>query len=457
MFGYLRLRHAWLIVLFPLSLMATGCGSHAAGAASEEQQQPATIEIGTVNPIRKDLTREIDQPGALRPIEETRIFTKIAGFAKEPKVDRGDRVKKGDMMVELYLPEVVQDLRVKAAKVQQAKADLTQAKEAAQAAKAAQEAARSEIEAKKASIRSADAQVMRWQAEDVRSRNLLNKGVYDQQTADEVVNQLRASEASRDEAKANLVSAQSKLDQAVAQYHKAQADIEVAAAMVSVAEATHDQWREWLSYAQVKAPFDGFVDTLNFHTGDFLQPSNSQPLFVVVRTDIMRCTIEVPELDAGLIKEHDKAVVRLQAMPGIEIPAEVTRFSNSFDNRARTLCVECYLKNADGALRPGMYANVKIMAKLRNAWILPPEAIMSDILADGDRSYCYVVEEGKAHKVFIEVGTRGDEGVQVLSKQKAGGKREEFTGNEAVVITNPKALQDGQVVKVQAPSTHGPK
>src|SRR5208282_5258593 len=105
--------------------------------------------------------------GFLRPYEQTPIYTKIAGFAKEPKFDIGDRVKKGELLVELYVPEVVQDLRVKAAKVDQAKADLQQAKEAALAAKAGREAARADIEAKLAAIRSVDAQVQRWRAEEV--------------------------------------------------------------------------------------------------------------------------------------------------------------------------------------------------------------------------------------------------------------------------------------------------
>jgi hypothetical protein len=56
--------------------------------------------------------------------------------------------------------------------------------------------------------------------------------------------------------------------------------------------------------------------------------------------------------------------------------------------------------------------------------------------------------------LFLQVGARCDEGVQVVAKQQAGGRWEAITGKEAVVITNPKALQDGQAVKLQAPETH---
>jgi HlyD family secretion protein len=446
---------AGLALLLPL---VAGCDRHAEASATKEEPQASSIS--TIFPVRQDLTREIDQPGDLRPYEQTPIYTKIAGFAKEPRYDIGDRVKKGELLLELYVPEVVQDLHVKEAKVQQAKADQKQAEEASKAAKAAVEAAKADIEAKQAAIRSAEAQVLRWQAEDVRGRRLVVTGVYDQQTADEVVNQLRASEAFRDQAKANLSSTRAQYDQASAQYNKSLADIEVAVAEVAVAEAARDQWSDWLSYAKITAPFDGIITLRNVHSGHFLQPSNSgstskaaEPLFVMMRTDIMRCTVEVPELDAVLVREHDKVIVSLQAMPGVLIPGEVTRFSYSLDERARTLRVECHLKNADGVLRPGMYANVKILAKLRNAWTLPADTIMSDILADGDRFYCYMVENGKALKTFLQVGSRCDEGVQILSKQRPGGKWESITGKEAVVATNPKALLDGQDVVVQAPET----
>ena len=203
--------------------------------------------------------------------------------------------------------------------------------------------------------------------------------------------------------------------------------------------------------------YDGVITLRNVHEGHFLQPSNSgstskaaEPLFVMMRTDIMRCTVEVPELDAVLVKEHDKAIVRFQALPGVEFTGEVTRFSYSLDDHSRTLRVEIHLKNPDG-VPPGMYGNVTILTKLKNAWTLPASAIMSDILADGDRDYCFMVEGGKARKTFLKTGTKGDEGVQILSKQRGQGKKEEISGKELVIITNPKALQDGQDVDLQTP------
>lgn len=442
-----------LALLFPLA--AAGCGH--GNAATESRETSTVTEVGTINPQRKNLTREVEQPGYLRPYEQTPIYTKIAGFAKEPNFDIGDRVKKGELLVELYVPEVVQELRVKASLVKQAHADLKQATKAAAAAQAAQLAAKDEVEAKQASIDSAEAQVQRWKAEDVRAKKLLGKGIFDQQTADEQKNQLMASEASRDEAKANFKAAQAKYIEATAQYDKFLADIEVADAHVEVAQSTHDQWRDWLSYAQITSPYDGIVTVRNVHSGHFLQPSNSgstskaaEPLFVVMRIDTMRCTVDVPEKDAVLVKEHDKALVQFPGLPGVEVVGEVTRCSYSLDVRARTLRVEVDLKNTDDLFRPGLFAKVKLLAKLNNSWTIPDKAILKDILANGDHSYCFVVENGKVYKTFLQVGAQCDEGVQVVAKQRPGGKWEKLTGKEAIVTTNPKSLEDGQAVTLQA-------
>jgi HlyD family secretion protein len=390
----------------------------------------------------------------------------------EPKVDRGSVIKKGDLLVELRVPEVDQELLVKDARVKQAEADLTQAKQAALAAKAGRESARAEIGAKLAGIHSNDAQVVRWQAEDDRARRLLLQKIFDQQTADEMVNQLRASEASLEEAKARWMSAKALYDQAAAQYNKAEADVTVAEANVLVSKASRQQWADWLSYKMITAPYDGVVTERNVHTDHFVQPANSgatsktaTPLFMVMRRDIMRLTVEVPELDAGMVAEGDTVRIHFQASNG-KIPpivdGVVERSSWDLDNKARTLTVEIWLRNPcqvrrlpapwsdmaasvlpanprDDIYRPGMYANVTILAKMHGVMTLPTKAIQSDILADGDRNFCYLVEDGKARKYFVRTAAHGEDEVQVQQKQRAGQtKWEDFTGKEVVVVEPPK-------------------
>lgn len=541
-------RLAWLaLALLPFA--ATGCSHH-----DKPVEKASAVEVGTTHPTRKNLTREVQQPGYLRPFEQTPIYTKLGGFAKEPKYDIGDYVRKGALLVEIDVPEVVAELEVKKARIDMAKADKKQAVENANAAEQAMAAAAADVTAKLAAIDSADAEVLRWKGEADRAYVLFKKGVYDQGTLDQDVNQWKSSIAKRDEAKANKGSADANHLKAKAFWGKTQADIIVAEANIKVAEAGYKQWADWLDYRFIPSPFDGVVTLRNVHSGHFLQPVNSgstskaaEPLFVVMRTDVMRCVLDVPELDAVLVKDGDKAVIRFDAMPGIDTIGTVKRNAGSLDERTRTLRVEVWLDNPKGAtvnytassstkdaagkvtdpggvitavdpvppsggsgyppnatiplviaggknagiggvvnattnsagvvvsytlsssgqrykpggklnadtfsavLRPFMYAHVTIMGEVKNAWSLPPEAVQTDILSNNGRSYCFVVEDGKARKMFVQVGARCADGVQVLRKQRFGAARwEEFTGKEVVVTTNTKALQDGQALRIKA-------
>src|ERR1700722_5456686 len=78
-----------------LPLLATGCHQKEAGAETS-----TIVEVETTNPVRKDLVREIEQPGVLMPWEITPIYTKMAGFAKEFQHNMGDRVKKDELLLE---------------------------------------------------------------------------------------------------------------------------------------------------------------------------------------------------------------------------------------------------------------------------------------------------------------------------------------------------------------------
>jgi HlyD family secretion protein len=527
---------AWTAVV-SLPLAGIGCGHKEA-----TKEKVEAVEVGTTSPVRKNLTREVQQPGFLRPYEQTPIYTKIAGFAEEPNYDIGDHVKKGELLVDLYVPEVKQDLKVKKARVKQAAADLKQSVQASLAAEAAKKAAEADVDAKQAAIKSAEALVRRWQAEDERAQLLVAKGVYDQQTAEEMRKELRSSEALWDEAKAKYFSAKANYQRASAYFEKTKADIEVADAGVDVAQASYDQWKDWLSYAQITAPFDGVVTLRNVHKGHFLQPSNSgstskaaEPLFVMMRTDIMRCVVDVPELDAVLVNDNDKAIIHFDAMPGVETIGKVSRNAGTLDDRNRTLRVEVWLEpkgatikytvspkgvithvdpippkggegyprsatfqllvaggkgivdattNAAGAIvgyalhsggkekdykvgphegdticevfRPYMYAHVTILGTVKNAWSLPAEAVTSDILSNQNRSYCFMVEKGKAYKTFLQVRARCNEGLEILRKKREGQSDwQDITGDEVVATTNTKALQNGQDVRIK--STEAPE
>lgn len=395
--------------------------------------------VTTVMPRRITLTRRIEQPGETKSFESAPIYSKIAGFAKEWRVDLGDLVKKDQLLVSLDIPEVLGELKVKEARVKQAEAELKQAKENVGVAKAAEDAA-------KARIAQAEADVELWSAEVSRAKDLLKKAMNDQAAVDKCVNQLKVSKAAKDACDADW-------REKSAFRSKRLADVEVADAQLQVSKASYQQSKDWAAYAEVKAPFDGIITQRNVAVGDLVQPPSfgskstpAEPLFIVERHDIMRVVVQVPELDARAVKKGDKVIIFAQALPGQDLIGTVTRQAFALDDRSRTLRVECHLPNADRKLLPGMFVRATITAKIDNAWVLPEAAILNDILADRDTQYCFQVVKGVARRLNVEVGLFGEEGVEVLRKQEPGSKQwVSFSGQEAI-ITNPAGLVDGQTV-----------
>jgi HlyD family secretion protein len=463
-------RQQWLLLAagaaVASSLLATACCCSRESAASPAETS-STLTVPVVLPTQQNLVRTIRQPGWIKSYEETPIYAKISGFVESVNVDIGDHVKKGELLAKLWEPEMVQELKLKDARVVQAKADLVQAREQLNAANANIDTVAAQVKEAEAGITRVEAEVKRWDGEYYRAKDLYGKKVYDKATMDESQHQMEASRAGLDQVKAKYLSMKAAYIESVAKRDKAKADVDAAKAKVDVCEADDREYAAWLDYQNIRAPYDGVITERIIHTGHFVTPSSSdgsmgsskpdgntktsRPLFNMVRMDIMRITIQVPECDAVLVKNGTPATVTFQGLLDKEVSAKVTRFSWSLDDHARTLCVEIHLRNPEEELRPGMYAYASIMAELPGARVVPAEAVVDD----GDRLYCCVVENGKVVRTVVKTGYRTDTLVQLLKKQvrpgDAAGRARwlDFTGKEAIVARNPKALIDGQSVATE--------
>jgi multidrug resistance efflux pump len=484
-----------------------------------EAKKEEALQVSTTTPKTQMLRRYILQPGVVSSYEETPIYSKIAGYLLKVNVDIGDKITKNELLGELYVPEVEDEVRVRQSMVAQAKADITQTLENLKAAEANIITTDARVEEAKASVIRAVAFRKRWDDEYNREMGFYKKGdgFFNKKTLEEAEHQLDAAKKGVEETGLSVKSAEAALAESKAKRDKAAADVNVSRAQLTVWEHQLEEQKRWFEYAKITAPYDGIVTRRNIHTGHFVQPANSgttskaaEPLFVVMRTDLMRVVVPVPEYDAPLVKDGAMAIVRLQAYPGDEIVDKVERSSWSLDQNDRTLRVEIFLKNPDlfnlteqvfGALRidkvpegllaklkalqdkefsqadflkeldkaltpddlkrfksiilnrtshqklrTGMYGNISIEADVPNTMCLPADAI----LTDGYRHYCFIIDEGKARKVPVKIGITNDAMTEVLSKQQAAtklggeGAWVKFTGNEQVITSNLKSIQDGQ-------------
>jgi RND family efflux transporter MFP subunit len=366
--------------------------------------------VKVVKPEKKDVRRLIERPGYnIEAFERTLLYANITGYVRNWNFDIGDRVHKDDVLAEIWVPEKEVELKQKAAAVLQAAAEIEQAKAAKQRAEAEQERAKSQYE---------------------RLARVGRSGVLDKEQVDETRLGFEAAKA------------------AVA---KAKADVSVGEARLELTKADRDYVETLLQYTKVRAPFDGVITRRNVNTRDLAQPaaaSKGDPLFVVEKVDPVRVFVNVQELEAVWVRDGDTALIRPQSLPGQQFKGKVTRTSGALHPQNRTLRTEIDLPNAEGKLLPGMYVTATIIVEHKNVWALPVAAVVTQ----GEQTFCYRVENGKAFRTPIQVGLRGTDLVEVLKKQtkptKTGeeGRWEDFSGEEVIVASDPGSWTDGQAV-----------
>jgi RND family efflux transporter MFP subunit len=405
--------------------------------------------VHVVTPAPRTIVRTVGQPGFVNAYEQTALFAKFAGYVHRWHVDIGDRVRKGDVLVELTVPELVEDHRQKQAQVGLNRVQVKQTERLVEVADAAVKTAVARVAEAGDDQVKAQAEVLRWESEVDRLTKLVEDRVVARQVLEESKKQLRASRAAHDAAGAAIRARQGQQLARAADLAKAKVDVDAAAAQVKVAEAAERRLAALLSYTRLLAPFDGVVTVRNVNTGDFVQPAEQEgardrPLYVVARTDLVRVYVDVPEAQAGYVSKGAAAVVRLPALDDAELDAKVTRTSWALNVKSRTLRAEIDLPNPGATLLPGMYAYGSVRLERRVAWALPVGAVTEV----GNQVCCYVVQGGKAVRTPVETGLSDGTWVEVRRKRGESGAWVPPTGSEEVIVGEQSGVLDGQRVSL---------
>ncbi len=435
-----RRETARLAALGTLALLGSGCGGTAGeGAAKAEATGPATVaRVATVAPERMTVRRTTEQPGQIEAVELTAMHAKLAGYVEAVSADIGDRVKKGQVMARLRVPEVEADSKQKRAMVEEALALAKQAEATVDVARAGVASAEAKVREVQAGTRRAEADVARWRAEFARIEQLVRERAQTGSLLDETRSKLDAAQAGRDEVRAQVKSAEAALAEARALAAKARSAVQTAASHVDVARSEAERAAAMASYAEIVAPYDAVVTRRKVDTGQLTTPGTAgDPLFVVARSGKVTISVGVPEADAPFVDVGDAARVRLLALDGRTFEGRVTRTAWALDPATRTLLAEIDLEG--DALRPGLYAYATIVAEEHeDALTLPTTAIVKE----GGKVFCVAVADKHATRKEIKVGLVDGKRTEVLSGLAAG---------ERVVEANAASLADGQAVEEAKP------
>lgn len=410
------------------------------GESQTSSSQASTAQV--IKPTRGGTERITDQPGTIRAFERATLYAKVSGYLKELKVDRGDRVKKDQILARIFVPELDVAVLQAEASLQHSRALATQAEARVKAALAGVQAAEARRNQAVSALEEAVAsRQYRKKALD-RMTELARRDAVEQRLVDEAEDQYMASLASEHAAQSGIQTAEAQIAEAKAAVGLAEADLATARTEITVSEANLQRAKVTVSYTRIEAPFDGVVTHRGdgIHPGSFIRSAadgNSEALLAVATTDRMRTIVQVPDPDVPFCNVGDPASVNIDALGGRIFKGTVSRMADAEDLKDRTMRVEIDLPNDQGLLRDGMYGRAVIELEPPSKNLTIPSTCLIEQDGHGDGAV-FVVRDGKVTRVKIRVGKDSGLRVEVLSG---------LTEDDQVIAQITPSISEGAVVK----------
>jgi RND family efflux transporter MFP subunit len=329
-----RVRRRWGGRLFALGgflLLGAGVSVGAWGHYRQQQQLMATAEkmrdfvptLGAATVEQSPSTLSVTLPGTTAAFAAASIYARATGYIAKRNVDIGDRVKAGDLLAQLSVPELDDQISQNDATLKQLRSTLEQTEASRMLASE------------------------NWS----RDKPLVEKGWATLHQGDVDVQTLRAQEAAVAVVQHNLLAQENLLK----------------------------TLRQNRDYALVVAPFDGVITQRNVDVGSLVQGNATSGTFMfeTMQKDVIRVWVYVPQDAAFGVKPGVEATVRVPELPDREFPGTVTRIADAQQSGTRTLLTEIDLPNPDGALRSGIYCIVELkIPRKTTSFIVSADALI---------------------------------------------------------------------------------
>jgi membrane fusion protein (multidrug efflux system) len=380
--------HRWLVaaVIF-VAAPSIGCARDGAAPAGNATAPAGPPTIDVVRVVERPVNVTLAMPGELDPYEAVAIYPKVTGFVKTIRVDRGSRVRAGELIATLEAPEIASQRAEAQSRVHSAEAQLAAAKSKADA----------------------------------------DTSTYEK---------LQAAAATPGVVAGNdVVLAQKTVEGAHSQITAAQQNVEAARqALQSVTEME--------GYLRVTAPFDGVVTERDVHPGALVGPGSGQaaamPMVRLVQNDRLRLVVPVPEAYVAGVTNGTRVAFTVPAYPGETFSGTIARIAHAVDVKTRTMAVELDVTNADGRLTSGAFCQVQWPVSRPGPSLFVPS---SSIASTTDRTFVVRVRDGKAEWVDVKPGLASGPLTEVFGDLRAG---------DEVAVRGTDEIRPGAAVRARS-------
>ncbi len=192
------------------------------------------------------------------------------------------------------------------------------------------------------------------------------------------------------------------------EFDETQAALDQARAALALARARLDK-------SVIRAPFSGILGLRRVSPGNYLEAG--QELVNLEAIDVLKVDFSVPERFAQQLQPGRKVSVRINAFPGESFQGEVYAIDPRIDESTRSFLLRARIANADGRLRPGMFADAELVLSVRADALWVPEQAIVPV---GEQQFVFRVVNGKALMTPVQLGLRRPGQVEVSSGLDAG-------------------------------------
>jgi RND family efflux transporter MFP subunit len=394
----------FVFLIFSAALI--GCGEGRKAAADDAANAPAAA---VVKVTRGNIADSLEIASEFQPFQEVDVYAKVSGYIQKLYVDYGTRVKQGQLLAVLEIPELQQQLRQDEASVRRSDQELT------------------------------------------RAHDDLNRAQSAYTVAHLTYTRLADVQKSRPE-----LVAQQEIDVAKGKDLEADADVSAQKAALAAAEeallaakAALGKDQAMFDYARMTAPFDGVITQIYARTGALLPAGTSSnkgdsALCRLAQNSLLRLVIPVPERAVPTIRIGQSVAV---AVSGVDraFEGKIVRFSDQIDTGTRTMHTEVDVQNPKYELVPGMYASVNIpLHSAAKVLTLPIQAVQAGEAGKG--TVLLVDGNNKIESRSVALGLQSATDIEVTS-----GLQE----NETVIFGAQGQFKNGELVspKLVVPSS----
>ncbi len=370
-----------LVALLTLSACSSGGarpGGRAEGAGAPEKEKEKALAVHVKTVEARNLRRAVESVGSLFANDEVVVSSEVDGKCERVLVDVGDRVTKGQTLVEIAPVEFKLAADQQEALLEEARAKLGLTEGDGEV----------KDPTKTAAVQKAAADLNNAKQKFQRTKELAEQGLLPKQTYDQDESTYKAAQAS---------------------YDLALQDVRNLQAALKERRSTSELAKKKLRDTKIVAPFNGFVKDRNVTMGQYLKVQT--PLLTIVNVDPVRVRLKIPEKMAGWIPVGQQVTVAVEAYPDRTFTGKISRINPSVDPQTRTFEAEALIDNHEGVLKPGFFVKANVQStKSEDVLFIPQKAL----------SYAYgiykvyAVQGEKLKEKEVRIGDRSGDEVEIV-------------------------------------------